>query len=299
MENVLRDLAPEILPATNAAMVMEVIDFLVCPECRSSSFKPYHDESTALIVLKNAVIVCNECQTCYHYDEGILEMLQERPENLTLAQRTNFWPFITANYQKYWRSWCMTLMCGNIFSNTRESGILKESLKLDELTGNDWVVDIGTSHGFYAIEVAKHLKKVGSSARVMAVDFSKKMLKQASKRATQSGVDDCILFVLADVEALPFRQNFARRVSCGGSLNEYRHPDIALQEISRILKPDGVFFAMNLFLNSMAWPILKFLALSGLTFHRLRDWNARFRSLFEIRNQFQSGIIMISTLSKS
>lgn len=290
----------DIHPPTNAPLLSRLLALLKCTSCGKTHFEIHRDESTELAIQTHCVVVCNACQTCIKYENGILEMITEKPVGLTVAQKSNFMSPVARNYLSGWRSWCMTVFCAQKFSNAMESKILLEMIAPTELADEPVFVDLGTSHGFYAIEIAGKLREIHSDGFVIAVDFSKKMLRCAVAAAERSGVGEKILWLLADVENLPLAAACADRVTCGGSLNEYRHAEKAIQESARILKNNGRYFTMNLFSKGVFTRFLLSVIhlVTGLSFFNKEYWNSLFiRNGFQILQQEIRGIVMF-TLSK-
>ncbi|MBL7960801.1 methyltransferase domain-containing protein, partial [bacterium] len=149
--------------------------------------------------------------------------------------------------------------------------------------------------------IAKKLKEMNSAGFVVALDFSKKMLRQAVAAAEKDSVSEKIIWLLADVEFCPLQKESAERVTCGGSLNEYRHPEKAIRESARILKSDGSYITMNLFIKNVitGW-LLHFVRLTtGLVFHSQKNWNRLFADVgFQIVQQETKGIVMFTASKK-
>lgn len=296
----LAELANEIIPRSNTLSIQRVLPHLVCPECHAAAFKMYSDGSTDLSVLTHGVIVCQSCHHCIRFEDGILEILKEKPEHLSPAQRSNYFFPVAAGYQKYWRSWCMHMMCGASFPNDKETELLITALQLSSLPSSAMILDLGTSHGLYAVAVAQALERMQSDAIVLAIDISKSMLMRAVERAEEAGVLHRIIFILADAEALPVADATMNRVMSGGTLNELPHPDIAIHEAARIAQPDTVFF--NMFLHRTPWtaPILSMIStLSGLHFHTADAYHTLFETAGWRKDSEEThGIVTFARLKK-
>lgn len=296
----LAEIAIEIHPYTNAPLLPRLLQILKCSSCGKNHFEIHRDESTPLNKQTHCVIVCEECKTCFKYDNGILDMLVEKPYGLSMAQKSNFMSMFVNHYQTGWRSWCMTVFCGQNFTNAMEIEKITQMMEFGTLPENPILLDVGTGHGFYAIALAKKLIAENSAGFVIAIDFSKKMLCQAVAAAERSSVGEKIIWILADVEDCPVADTSVDRVTCGGSLNEYRHPEKAVQESARILKKEGNYLTMNLFRKNA---LISFLLLilhwaSGLLFFSKEYWNYLFtRSGFQILRQETIGMAMF-TISK-
>lgn len=99
-------------------------------------------------------------------------------------------------------------------------------------SGNEWVLDIGCGQGNYFNSVLARIP----NGLYVAADLSIGMLH----RAMQNPYDDRMEFLVQDAQGLAFRDNMFDVVLANHML--YHVPDLhqALDEIHRILKPDGV-----------------------------------------------------------
>ncbi len=79
--------------------------------------------------------------------------------------------------------------------------------------------------------------------RVIGIDLSRKMLKQASKKL-KSHTDRAPL-IWGPAENLPFPDDVFDVVTCLESLEFMSNPERALQEITRVLRPGGVLLISN------------------------------------------------------
>jgi len=94
------------------------------------------------------------------------------------------------------------------------------------------VLDIGTGKGRFAISYALN------GAQVTALDISREMLRDARAAALAAGV--AVQFCLSDAEALPFPPATFDVVSCMEAIMHFPQPVAALQEMARVVKPEGV-----------------------------------------------------------
>lgn len=286
-------------PPTNAPLVLRALPMLRCPECRQNAFEWFTDDSMPLDRTTHGALVCHACTTCFRYHNGVLEFLKSRPECLTLAQRSNFSRLVYRNYQRWWRHWIMSLLTAGWFPYDAESDRLRLMTE-PHLNAHRVFLDIGTAHGSYALTLAGALKAAPQGGFVIAVDFSLGMLAEAVKRAEKLGIQDRILFILSDVENLPFRDCVVDRVTCGGGLNEYGRVETALREVRRVMKDDGKFIAMHLHRgNGVHALVQEFIHhTSGLRFPDMRDWAGLFsKTSFRHQVQFVKGIVSWTTLT--
>jgi ubiquinone/menaquinone biosynthesis C-methylase UbiE len=101
--------------------------------------------------------------------------------------------------------------------------------KLDELSFNN-LLDVGCGTG-----TLLSLINTRYDAQIAGVDLTPKMLNIARIKLG----DDADLKV-ADSEDLPFEDNKFDMVICTDSFHHYPHPENVLNEIRRVLEPDGM-----------------------------------------------------------
>lgn len=88
-----------------------------------------------------------------------------------------------------------------------------------------------------AVGTGKNLAYYPPERRIVAVDLSREMLKVARRRAAKLSRD--VTFVVADVEALPFRPNSFDTVASSLSSCTFPDPVAALKEMARVSRPNG------------------------------------------------------------
>lgn len=91
------------------------------------------------------------------------------------------------------------------------------------------VLDLCCGQGTLTAEIAKH----GHS--VTGLDFSKAMLNIARSKSPE------IEFLEGDAQALPFADNSFDAVTCNFGIMHIPDQDKALSEVTRVLKPNGLF----------------------------------------------------------
>ena len=101
------------------------------------------------------------------------------------------------------------------------------------------IADLGAGEGAFALLLAQRAKKV------IAVDSSEKMLGVGRDHAQHIGVKN-IDFRLGDMEELPIRTASVDCVFFSQSLHHALHPQRALEEAARILRPGGRIVILDL-----------------------------------------------------
>jgi len=95
-----------------------------------------------------------------------------------------------------------------------------------------YVLDIGSGTG---VLLPFLIAELGSEGRIVALDFSAEMLKQAKVKNSSPIVD----FVQADVLAIPLAGNSVDIAICNSAFPHFNDKVRALKEIAKVLKNSG------------------------------------------------------------
>lgn len=101
------------------------------------------------------------------------------------------------------------------------------------------IADLGAGEGTLSLMLAQRAKQV------IAVDNSEKMVDYARGVAERNGVKN-LEYRLGDLEELPLKQEEADLALMHQSLHHALHPQKALEEVSRILRPGGRIVILDL-----------------------------------------------------
>lgn len=101
-----------------------------------------------------------------------------------------------------------------------------------ELRGHEAVLDAGSGAGHTALALAP------GAAHVTAVDLTAEMLAQGARLAQERGLAN-LTFRIGDVEALDFADASFDLVASRYSAHHWPHPQQALAEFRRVLRPGG------------------------------------------------------------
>lgn len=97
-------------------------------------------------------------------------------------------------------------------------------------------VDVCCGTGDLALLLAR---RVGPRGRVLGIDFSEEMLRIARRRAAAAGWGAVCRFVQGDAEALALPDGAVDIAAVGFGIRNVVHPERALGEVFRILRPGG------------------------------------------------------------
>ena len=98
------------------------------------------------------------------------------------------------------------------------------------------VLDVGAGTGIVAFRAAAAM---GPSGRVVGIDLSDGMLKVARQNAIAKGLADRVEFRKMDAESLECSDGSFDAVLSLFALRHFPHPEMALQEMHRVLRPGG------------------------------------------------------------
>ncbi len=104
------------------------------------------------------------------------------------------------------------------------------------LQPDEVVVDFGCGAGIDAV-LAAH--KVGSSGRVVGVDFAPHMIERAKQTVAEAGVTETTEFVVTDLDRVQLPDGFADVVISNCVINLCPNKEAVYREGFRILKPGG------------------------------------------------------------
>src|SRR6266700_6132410 len=120
----------------------------------------------------------------------------------------------------------------------RTGSDLPRLIELGEWDTQQQALDVATGGGHTALAVAPHV------GRVTVSDLTPRMLETARAFLLSQNVTNAE-FVQADAEELPFADASFDRVTC--RIAPHHFPDVArfVQEVARVLKPDGLFLLID------------------------------------------------------
>jgi len=113
-----------------------------------------------------------------------------------------------------------------------------------ELPADARVLDLGCGAGLDSLILAG---RVGSTGRVVGVDFSGAMLTRARQAAAESGLD--VTFLRGDAERLPLNDASVDVALVNGIFNLNPARFEIFRELARVLRPDGHVYAAELVLQ--------------------------------------------------
>ncbi len=117
-------------------------------------------------------------------------------------------------------------------------GWRKKVVKIVAKNNSKNILDIATGTGDLAINLAKI-----KIAKITGLDISKGMLDIAKAKVKKKNLP--IELILGDSENLPFKDATFDAITVGYGVRNFENLDKGLQEIYRVLKPNGIFVVLE------------------------------------------------------
>ncbi|XP_058096772.1 uncharacterized methyltransferase At1g78140, chloroplastic isoform X2 [Magnolia sinica] len=224
------------------------MDVLACPICYDQLIwkgDPVASRASA----SRSKFQCRICKKAYVSDEAYLDLTitGSKEYNVFDPSATEFFrsPLVSFLYERGWRQ---NFVWGGF------PGPEKEYL---QPTVGGTIVDASCGSGLFSRIFAKS----GMFSLVVALDFSEEMLRQCFEFIKQDDTPkENLILVRADISRLPFVSSSVDAVHAGAALHCWPSPSSAVSisffkasvaEISRILKPGGVFVATTFILDGI------------------------------------------------
>jgi demethylmenaquinone methyltransferase/2-methoxy-6-polyprenyl-1,4-benzoquinol methylase len=132
-------------------------------------------------------------------------------------------------------------------------------------------LDVAAGSGDLALGLAH---RVGKTGRVVVTDINAAMLDEGRTRLTNNGVAGNVDYVLADAEALPFKEQSFHCVTIGFGLRNVTDKERALASLYGVLKPGGRLLVLE-FSHAQLGPLAPLYELySFQVLPRLGEWLA-------------------------
>jgi ubiquinone/menaquinone biosynthesis C-methylase UbiE len=125
----------------------------------------------------------------------------------------------------------------DLHSTRLSAGAAADLLRLAAVASGERVLDVGTGTGLLPFELLRTLPSAGP---VVGIDISAGMIRTATAKAGQAGLPASRLrFERMDAESLDFPEASFDVVLSAFALTHVPHPEQALREILRVLRPGG------------------------------------------------------------
>ncbi|MBN1292000.1 MAG: class I SAM-dependent methyltransferase [Candidatus Latescibacteria bacterium] len=144
------------------------------------------------------------------------------------------------------------------------------------------ILDIGTGPGW----LLEKLHSASPNLQLTGIDISPSMIKKAKKNLAKSGLSDCIEIALGNASDILCSDNYFDAVVSTGSIHHWKAPTEGLNEIHRVLKPDGYALIYDL-LSDTPLPVLKKSAREFGRFRMLMLWLHAYEEPFYSLKDFE------------
>lgn len=122
---------------------------------------------------------------------------------------------------------------------TRENSHMENfSLQLMSPDKNDYILEIGFGHGRLISELVPQIEE----GKVHGIDISRQMVRVASKRNKKWMEEGTLELKRASIADIPYPDNYFDKVFTCNTIYFWPHPKENLEEVKRVLKPNGQFY---------------------------------------------------------
>ncbi|KAM4075103.1 hypothetical protein ACB094_10G144400 [Castanea mollissima] len=213
---------------------------LACPIC----FKSLTLIGNHVLSVESAAgstLLCNTCKKSFngnqtHYDMTVASGTKDYGVQMPISTEFFRFPLISFLYERGWRQ--SFSIWGGFPGPEKEFELMRDFLK-PALDGK--IVDASCGSGLFSRLFAQS----GLFSLVIALDYAENMLQQCYEFIKQEETfpKENLILVRADISRLPFVSSSVDAVHAGAALPCWPSPSTAVAEISRVLRPGGVFIA--------------------------------------------------------
>ncbi|XP_010534070.1 PREDICTED: uncharacterized methyltransferase At1g78140, chloroplastic-like [Tarenaya hassleriana] len=222
---------------------------LACPICFNSLARVNQPNGIEIWHIRESTLGTSlQCVTCKknysgcetHLDLTVAGETKQYGEQMPLSTELFRLPLVSFLYERGWRQ---SFIWGGFPGPEREFEMAKDYLK-PALGGK--IIDASCGSGMFSRLFARS----GLFSQVIALDYSENMLRQCYEFVNQEEnfPKEKIVLVRADISRLPFLSGSVDAVHAGAALHCWPSPASAVAEVSRVLRPGGVFVATT-FIN--------------------------------------------------
>ncbi|CAH2067792.1 unnamed protein product [Thlaspi arvense] len=216
-------------------------NILACPICYNSLSWISQPNGLLESTASGTQLQCNTCKKSYlgnetHLDLAVASGSRQYTEPMPLSTELFRTPLVSFLYERGWRQ---NFIWGGFPGPEKEFEMAKDYLK-PVLGGN--IIDASCGSGMFSRLFARS----ELFSQVIALDYSENMLRQCYEFLNQEENftnKEKVVLVRADIARLPFLSGSVDAVHAGAALHCWPSPSSAVAEISRVLRPGGVFVA--------------------------------------------------------
>jgi len=120
-------------------------------------------------------------------------------------------------------------------ASEKDTTKLKQMARRLNIKPGSTVLDVGTGTGVF---IPFLLSEMGEKGRIVALDFTEKMLRRAQAKGFNGNID----YLCADVTNIPLGEEIFDIVICYSSFPHFQNKPRALAEMNRVIKTGGKLF---------------------------------------------------------
>lgn len=221
-------------------------NILACPICYES-ITLIGNRRLSIESAAGSTLECKTCKKSYfgnqtHFDLTAASGAKNYGEAMPASTELFRFPLISFLYERGWRQ--SFSVWGGFPGPEKEFELAKDFL--DPVLGGN-IVDASCGSGLFSRLFAKS----GLFSLVVALDYSENMLQQCYEfiKQEENFPKENLILVRADISRLPFVSSSVDAVHAGAALHCWPSPSAAVAEISRVLRPGGVFVATTYLLD--------------------------------------------------
>jgi ubiquinone/menaquinone biosynthesis C-methylase UbiE len=236
--------APDVKVDSNVEIT---VDVLSCPIC----YKPLIRKGPSglnMSFVSRSGFQCGNCKKAYSTRDVYIDLTvtagsSEYDEYRPLTTELFRSPLVSFVYERGWRQ---NFASGGFPGPDEE---FRMAQKILEPAAGGLLVDASCGSGLFS----RRFANCGLYSGVVALDFSENMLRQCYEFIKQDKALSTanLALVRADISRLPFTAGSVDAVHAGAALHCWPSPSSAVAEISRVLRPGGVFVATTFVLSGI------------------------------------------------
>ena len=246
-------------------MNLYLLDVLACPRCGAH---PLHEEAFEMYAddeILHGVLVCQSCNSWFPIKDCLLELLVEplfyESDRLSFyeqfSRRLNGLGLLppaksdqdkSAFSEQFKQQTHFDWYANNerqTYSEYENTPFWKAADEVAfakwraEIRPNRYLLDVGCAQGRSTFKI------MDLGLKIIAFDISKVLVAQAIERYHRINYNARALFFVADGSRFPVLQASIDYLMIYGVLHHLPDPEATCQEISRVLKPGGVYFGQE------------------------------------------------------
>ncbi|XXG72755.1 hypothetical protein AAC387_Pa07g1779 [Persea americana] len=226
------------------------MNILACPICYNP-FIQNGDTDLTVVPTAGSSFQCCTCKKDYFNNDVYLDLTvssgsKAYGESVPMSTELFRNPLVSFLYERGWRQ---NFIWGGFPGPEKEFEMARSYL---QPTVGGTIVDASCGSGMFS----RLFSQSGMYSHVVALDFSENMLRQCDEFIKKDNIPtENLTLVRADISRLPFVSSSIDAVHAGAALHCWPSPSSAIAEISRILRPGGVFVATTFILDVTLVPV--------------------------------------------